>query len=397
MCEHTHTRFTNKHAYTPRNTQIQPQSIGALKNDEIKTHTITDTAVTSKRYRGTRHMLPLSQPLTKYSQHNTSTTQTNKPRARLEPTTIPQPNKTPTFNPPTNNNNNTQLRNIYHNTQPFNKRQLTFQTKSPQPTKLRKPNKTTIQTHNYTTFKPPTKHHNIFNTTSIPTQHELTTDIFPTSIPVKEDAGKYGLMWPRGAIANAHPAANLLKFYSSKGCPVDTGEDWTVEMITTAIKRGPHISARMQEAKQYLQAETTEKVNGNYVKIVKWKDIKSNPPPKLKISPIALIPHKSRSFRCILDLSFNLKIKGKTIPSVNDGTSILSPQKAMAQLGWVTRRIIKTMADHYNPEKPFLFSKCDIKDGFWRMSVSQEDAWNFCYTLPKQHIPYINPSQGRCR
>ena len=29
-----------------------------------------------------------------------------------------------------------------------------------------------------------------------------------------------------------------------------------------------------------------------------------------------------------------------------------------------------------------MFSKLDIKDGFWRMSVSEEDAWNFCYALP---------------
>ena len=29
-----------------------------------------------------------------------------------------------------------------------------------------------------------------------------------------------------------------------------------------------------------------------------------------------------------------------------------------------------------------MFSKLDIKDGFWHMVVSEEDAWNFCYVLP---------------
>ena len=40
------------------------------------------------------------------------------------------------------------------------------------------------------------------------------------------------------------------------------------------------------------------------------------------------------------------------------------------------------MADNYDPDKPFVFSKLDIKDGFWRMVVLAADAWNFCYVLP---------------
>jgi hypothetical protein len=40
------------------------------------------------------------------------------------------------------------------------------------------------------------------------------------------------------------------------------------------------------------------------------------------------------------------------------------------------------MADNFNPSHPFIFTKLDIKDGFWRMRVSDEDAWNFAYVLP---------------
>ena len=40
------------------------------------------------------------------------------------------------------------------------------------------------------------------------------------------------------------------------------------------------------------------------------------------------------------------------------------------------------LADNYDPKNPFKFAKHDIKDGFWRMQVSSEDAWNFCYVLP---------------
>jgi hypothetical protein len=30
---------------------------------------------------------------------------------------------------------------------------------------------------------------------------------------------------------------------------------------------------------------------------------------------------------------------------------------------------------------PFMFSKVDLKDGYWRMAVNTEDAWNFAYVL----------------
>ena len=30
-----------------------------------------------------------------------------------------------------------------------------------------------------------------------------------------------------------------------------------------------------------------------------------------------------------------------------------------------------------------------MKDGFWRMAVSDEDAWNFCYVLPSLHTTTV--------
>ena len=44
------------------------------------------------------------------------------------------------------------------------------------------------------------------------------------------------------------------------------------------------------------------------------------------------------------------------------------------------------MANNFEPGCPFYFSKLDIKDGFWRLVVSKDDSWNFCYVLPP-----INP------
>jgi len=34
---------------------------------------------------------------------------------------------------------------------------------------------------------------------------------------------------------------------------------------------------------------------------------------------------------------------------------------------------------------PLFFAKWDIKDGFWRLVVSEENAWHFCHLLPKVH------------
>ena len=188
-------------------------------------------------------------------------------------------------------------------------------------------------------------------------------------------------MWPSG-LALKHQAAKLLQQYSELGCPVDCGPPWTSQHITAAVKRGPHISAKSPQAQACLRQETTEKLAGGYAKLLKWKDIKNSIPTNFKISPIAMIPHKSRQYRAILDLSFQLRLKGEKMPSVNSGTTKLAPQKSMAELGNVLTRIIHTMAQNFDPSHPFAFSKQDIKDGFWRLVVSKEDAWNFCYVLP---------------
>ena len=223
--------------------------------------------------------------------------------------------------------------------------------------------------------------HNNINTNKCAYKIDQRND-FPKNTPVQEDIGKCGLMWPRGNIANQHPAATHLQEYSTNGCPVDAGKNWTKEDIVAALKRGPHISAKTPDAIQYLHQETNMKLQQGYLNKVQWKDIKQNIPPNLKLSPLALIPHKSRSYRCILDLSFQLKVNNKKINSVNISTQLRAPQKSMAQLGSVTNRLIHTMANNHNVKYPFYFSKCDVKDGFWRMIVNRKDAWNFCYVIP---------------
>ena len=55
----------------------------------------------------------------------------------------------------------------------------------------------------------------------------------------------------------------------------------------------------------------------------------------------------------------------------------------MDYLGSCIKRIVYMMEEHWDGP-PFLFAKLDVKDGFWRMAVSNADAWNFCYVIPSR-------------
>ena len=73
---------------------------------------------------------------------------------------------------------------------------------------------------------------------------------------------------------------------SKGGCPVDTGNNWTLRQITSEVERGPHVSAILPDSMKYAQQESVEKVQGGFAIIVLWDDIKNNPPPNTKVSLI---------------------------------------------------------------------------------------------------------------
>ena len=227
------------------------------------------------------------------------------------------------------------------------------------------------------------------------------TSIFPDEIPIKKAIGEFKLMQPQDPYAKEHPATPLLNSYAEDGCPVDCGPDWSRQTIKLLLKHGPHCSANAKKAARELRKETMEKVNHGYARIVRWGDIKNNCPKKLKISPVAMIPHKSKSFRCILDLSFTFHHNGKTYPSVNSMTTQKSKEEAMVQMGQCLKRLVANMAEVWKLETkaerkpaPWKFAKLDIKDGFWLMAVNDENAWNFCYVLPKPDMEKLTPVTG---
>ena len=81
-----------------------------------------------------------------------------------------------------------------------------------------------------------------------------------------------------------------------------------------------------------IQVEAQEKAAQGFATIVRWDGIKHNPPSNLKFSPLAMIPHKSKKYRAILDLSFALKVAGWDITSVNEATKETSSVGALDQL-----------------------------------------------------------------
>ena len=154
-----------------------------------------------------------------------------------------------------------------------------------------------------------------------------------------------GEMCPSG-LALRHPAADLLKEWATYGCPTNMGTPWTHKQMQAAVDRGSHWSALSNDAIAHFRAGVNKKVKIGQAKLVAWDSIKDNPPAELKISPIAAIPHKSKQFCSILDLSFNLRLKqGGIVPSVNVTTIKTAPKGAIDQLGHALTCIIYAFAE----------------------------------------------------
>ena len=188
-------------------------------------------------------------------------------------------------------------------------------------------------------------------------------------------------MQPRGRTL-LHDAGPLLLQYATTGCPADCGEAWSVEDMEAAVSKGPHMSALQPLAAAQFCAEALEKEQLGFCRIVKWADLRKNPPQKLKISPLAAVPHKSRSWRAILDLSFELTVNGRRLPSVNTASKALAPPAALDQMGEALPRLIAAVAAAPATGGDLLFAKLDIKDGYWQLAVERGAEWNFAYVLP---------------
>ena len=194
------------------------------------------------------------------------------------------------------------------------------------------------------------------------------------------------LMQPQ-PLADIHPFTPVMQEWRD-GLAVDCGPDWSWEVIEAAIARGPHPTARTPDAIALFKEDIEYQVNAGFSKVMLWEDVRRLRPSNLKISPVALIPQVGRRGRIILDLSFPVYqdvhgVVTVTQKSVNDTTVLTAPSVPVKEIGKVLPRLLQYMRD--TPVGlHILFSKLDISDGFWRLVVKDDDAFNFAYVLPQE-------------
>ena len=177
-------------------------------------------------------------------------------------------------------------------------------------------------------------------TTPTPWTNYTGDAVLPQGADDKSRPAHRNSMCPAG-LALHHPAAEIILNWAELGCPTQTGRPWSISEMEEAIARGPHQSTLTLEALEHFAAEVREKVLSKQARVVEWDAIKDNPPTELKISPIATIPHKSKAYRSILDLSFRLRLKnGSFRDAVNDTTVKTAPGGAIDQIGECLSRII---------------------------------------------------------
>ena len=93
-----------------------------------------------------------------------------------------------------------------------------------------------------------------------------------------------------------------------------------------------------------------------------------------------MIPHKSRFFWAILDMSFSIRLKnGKLLPSVNKLSVKTSPQGGINQLGNSLMQMIHAFTQVDRDMKIFM-EKWYIKDGFlaFKLRIGKRMEFRIC-------------------
>ena len=112
-----------------------------------------------------------------------------------------------------------------------------------------------------------------------------------------------------------------------------------------------------------------------------------------------MIPHKSRKLRCILNLSFCLKIDDKKMPSIKSSTSQTAPQNQMNKWRRVLERSGSLMVSASESSTILLFCKLDTETDFGELVSLKKIAEFFGMYFPKKQTKYsqqggyYNPAQ----
>lgn len=186
------------------------------------------------------------------------------------------------------------------------------------------------------------------------------------------------------ALVLAHPEARILLDYTQRGCLVNPGTPWTCTMMEAAITKGPHPSTLHLETMEQLQAEVEAKQCCDQSRVLAW-DIIRDPPcthTQLKISPIAMITHKSQKFCAILDLSFEVKLTcNKHISVINDSSIKTAPADTINQLDHSLSHIIHVLPRRMQMPKS-LCSSGTLKMAFRSRTVKLTRSGTFVKSSP---------------
>ena len=120
------------------------------------------------------------------------------------------------------------------------------------------------------------------------------------------------MVQPR-VIALLHDTSELIDAYSQDGYSTGCGEDWAVDQMEAALQIRTYPSSDTEDAMKALHNETRGKVVNGYAKIIRYGELEKTFRQRYKISPMAMIPHKSRSYHKSFDFSFQLLKKGRII------------------------------------------------------------------------------------
>jgi hypothetical protein len=133
--------------------------------------------------------------------------------------------------------------------------------------------------------------------------------------------------------------------------------------------KGPHTSALTPDAIDQIQTEARENEMQGVAKINEWDNLCKNPPVTLKLSLIVMIPHKLRTYRAILDLSYVLSADGHNLPLINDITRRITAKDSFNQINIMLPCIIKATKTVPIKGGDIMFSKLDIADGVWHITT----------------------------
>jgi hypothetical protein len=173
-----------------------------------------------------------------------------------------------------------------------------------------------------------------------------------------------------------HPAAHLLHHLGAHGAAVHVATPpWTLAQRDHTMARGSHQSATLHYA--FLRDEMADMVAKGYWTVVPYRLVRNLP--RLRLSPIGVIPQRDRRPRTIVDYSFW---------GVNDDTVRLGPQDAL-QFGRALRRLLRRIRFAPHRHGPVYMLKLDVADGYYRLWLRAHDVPVLGVAFP--HLPGKEP------